>query len=154
MWTLRLPRAIARRARRKYLHIRGVKLVETSTIERWRSLGDFRLIVGDNVYINQGLHIDGSEAVYIGSNVRIGPYVTILTSTHHITEDSRSRASHAVVGCSVTIEDGVWLGASSMILPGVVVREGCVVAASAVVTRSTEPNGVYAGVPARRIRDL
>jgi acetyltransferase-like isoleucine patch superfamily enzyme len=40
------------------------------------------------------------------------------------------------------------------VMPGIVIREGCVIGANALVTRSTEPNGLYLGVPARRVRDL
>ncbi|NMC13019.1 MAG: acyltransferase, partial [Chloroflexi bacterium] len=47
----------------------------------------------------------------------------------------------------------VWIGAGVKILDGVVVSKGCVLAAGAVITHSTEPYGVYAGVPARRIKD-
>ncbi|WP_447643573.1 acyltransferase [Nocardioides zeae] len=52
------------------------------------------------------------------------------------------------------IGNGAWIGARALILPGVSVSEGCVIAAGAVVNRNTEPHGLYAGVPARRIRDL
>ena len=48
----------------------------------------------------------------------------------------------------------IWLGARVVVLPGVQVAPGCIVGAGAVVTRDTEPDGVYVGVPARRIRDL
>jgi acetyltransferase-like isoleucine patch superfamily enzyme len=54
----------------------------------------------------------------------------------------------------VVIGAGSWLGARVVVLPGVHVAPGCVVGAGAVVTRDTEPNGVYVGVPARRVRDL
>ena len=42
----------------------------------------------------------------------------------------------------------------AIILPGVTIAEGCVIAAGAVVNKSTEPDGLYAGVPARRVKDL
>ncbi|MBR1536811.1 MAG: hypothetical protein IJ630_07725 [Treponema sp.] len=47
----------------------------------------------------------------------------------------------------------MWIGANVTILDGVTVASGCVLAAGSVVTKSTEPNGVYAGVPARRIKE-
>jgi maltose O-acetyltransferase len=52
------------------------------------------------------------------------------------------------------IEDGCWIGAGATILPGVTVRAGCIVASGAIVTKDCEPNGLYAGNPARRIREL
>jgi maltose O-acetyltransferase len=54
----------------------------------------------------------------------------------------------------VTVGDGCWLGACCIILPGVAIASGCIIAAGAVVSKSTEENGLYAGVPARRIRSL
>ena len=55
---------------------------------------------------------------------------------------------------NITIEDGVWIGASCTILPNATIANGCVIAAGSVVTQSTEPNGLYAGVPAKRIKEL
>lgn len=55
---------------------------------------------------------------------------------------------------TTTVGDGCWIGANATILPGVTVAPGCVIAAGAVVTKDTEPDGLYAGVPARRVRDL
>ena len=54
----------------------------------------------------------------------------------------------------IVVEDGAWIGASCTILPNVTIANGCVIAAGSVVTKSTEPNGLYAGVPAKRIKDL
>ena len=54
----------------------------------------------------------------------------------------------------VVIGDGTWIGAGAIILPGLTVGAGCIVAAGAVVTKDCTPNGLYAGVSARRIRDL
>jgi maltose O-acetyltransferase len=48
----------------------------------------------------------------------------------------------------------VWMGARVTVLPGVTVGDGCVIAAGAVVTKDCEPGGVYAGLPARRIRSV
>ena len=53
----------------------------------------------------------------------------------------------------VIIKRDVWIGANATILKGVTIEEGCVIAAGAVVTRSTEPFGIYAGVPASRIAE-
>ena len=55
---------------------------------------------------------------------------------------------------SVIIEYGVWIGAKVTILPGVVIHRGGIVAAGAVVVDSTEPDALYAGIPARKLKDL
>jgi acetyltransferase-like isoleucine patch superfamily enzyme len=54
----------------------------------------------------------------------------------------------------VRIGNGCWIGAGVTILPGVTIGEGCVIGAGSVVTRSTEANGLYVGMPARRVREL
>ena len=140
--------------RRAILKLCGLRIGSGSTIEAGGRFASRRVKIGAETYANIDLLIDGEGEVVIGSNVRIGPGVKIITSTHTITDNPRARASIEPVFRPVFIGDGVWLGANVVVLPGVAVAEGCVVAAAAVVARDTEPNGLYAGVPARRIRDL
>lgn len=54
----------------------------------------------------------------------------------------------------LVIEDDVWIGANAIILPGVRIGRHSVIAAGSVVTQSVEPFSVYAGVPARKIKDI
>lgn len=54
----------------------------------------------------------------------------------------------------VVVEDGCWLGGNVTVLPGVTIKKGCIVGAGAVVTKDTEPDGLYAGIPAKRIKEL
>ena len=65
-----------------------------------------------------------------------------------------SREGGAGYTLPVKIGDGVWIGANATILPGVIVGDGCFIAAGALVTEDCEPDGFYAGVPARRIRNF
>ncbi|GAB3072997.1 hypothetical protein GCM10027053_42830 [Intrasporangium mesophilum] len=103
-------------------------------------------------FLNREVFIEAEAPVRIGRNTLIGPRVTIITATHEIGgPDFRAdRLTHL----PVTIGDGCWIGAGATILAGVSVGEGCVVGAGAVVTRDADPHGLYAGVPARRVRDL
>jgi maltose O-acetyltransferase len=110
--------------------------------------------IGRHSYINTGFLIDGLGSVLIGSRVRIGPGVKILTSTHTITGDPTARASFEVRHHTVVVEDGVWLGAAAIIMPGCKICTGCVIGAGALVTKDTEPNGLYLGVPAKLVRRL
>ncbi|QYR20593.1 acyltransferase [Paenibacillus sp. sptzw28] len=57
-------------------------------------------------------------------------------------------------GKPIIIGDGSWIGARSIILQGVTVGEGCIIAAGSLVNKDCEPNGLYAGIPAKRIKDL
>lgn len=53
---------------------------------------------------------------------------------------------------SIIIEDDVWIGAVVKVLDGVTIAQGCVIGANSVVTKSTEPYGIYVGIPARKIK--
>lgn len=82
----------------------------------------------------------------------MGPRSMIITAKHSIggpeMRAGGGRPEPVVIG------DGTWIGAGAIILPGLNVGAGCIIASSAVVTKDCEPNGLYAGVPARRIRDV
>jgi acetyltransferase-like isoleucine patch superfamily enzyme len=105
------------------------------------------------VFINVGFYHDGYDRLDIGENVRIGPFVRIITATHDI-GPAEQRGLIEVVGKPVMIERGSWIGSGVTILPGVTIGHGCVIAASSVVIDSTMPNGLYAGTPARLVREL
>ena len=109
--------------------------------------------IGSEVFINVGFYHDGYDSLYIGDNVRIGPYVRVITATHDIGPPEQ-RGMVEVVGKPVVISDACWIGAGVTILPGVTLGRGCVVAAGAVVHESTPGDGLYAGNPARRVREL
>ncbi|WP_281250869.1 acyltransferase [Sinomonas mesophila] len=76
-----------------------------------------------------------------------------MTGTHDIGPSDR-RASEPTRYSPVRIGKGAWLGAGVVVQPGVSIGEGCVVAAGAVVTKDLDPNGLYAGVPAKLVRSL
>ncbi len=108
-----------------------------------------KLVVGKNSRIN-GAHIDASELIQIGCNVRIAPYSIIIDSDFHDIRD------HFATGKSkpIIIEDDVWIATRATILKGVRIGRGSVVASGAVVTRDVPPNSVVAGIPAKVIRHL
>lgn len=105
------------------------------------------LRIGDHTWINRDCLLDARDRLVIGSNVSISPEVAILTTQHNADDPD-----FALVSKPVTIEDHVWIGTRAMIMPGVRLGRGCVVAAGAVVTRHVPPMEIVAGVPARRIR--
>ncbi|WP_308493924.1 acyltransferase [Microbacterium terrisoli] len=73
-----------------------------------------------------------------------------VTATHVVGDATRRAA--AATSAPIVVGDGVWIGARAIILPGVSIGDGCVIAAGAVVARDCEPHGLYGGVPAMRIR--
>ena len=90
--------------------------------------------------------------ISIGENCYIGMNTLFFTNTHEIS-DFKCRAGESKFG-SITVGDGCWIGANVIVLPGVIIGDGCIIAAGAVVNKKCEPNGMYAGVPARRKKDL
>lgn len=111
-----------------------------------------RVKFGADGMVNGGCQFENRELVTVGDRVYFGPQVFVGTSTHEIGSELQRAGNYR--GREVTIGDGCWIGARAVILPGVDVAAGCIIAAGAVVTQSTTPNGLYAGVPAVRKRDL
>lgn len=102
--------------------------------------------LGAHSVINQKCRLDTRGGIRIGSSVSISAECVILTADH----DPQSPTCEGRVR-PVVIEDYVFLGTRAMILPGVTVGRGAVVAAGAVVTRDVPPMTICAGVPARKI---
>ncbi len=112
--------------------------------------------IGNNVSIQPMTYIEcGNESggITIGSNVSIAHGVTIMATTHCYNDRKICIKDQGVLAEPVHIEDNVWIGAKAVVLSGVTVRQGCVIGAGAVVTKSTDLNGVYVGVPAYNIKE-
>ena len=137
--------------RAEWLRLCGVDVGPGALVQPCH-IGSPLVRIGPWAYIGFGCVLEGRAAITLGSNVALGDQVMVVTSTHEHS-NPRLRAGPAT-GHPVTIGDGAWLGSRVMVLPGVHVGEGCVIAAGAVVIRDCAPHGLYAGVPARRVRDL
>ncbi|MBB3108540.1 maltose O-acetyltransferase [Paenibacillus phyllosphaerae] len=111
-----------------------------------------KISIGRGTLINNDCYFESYENIIIGKYVSIAPQVMICASTHEIGLEHK-RAGKAI-GQKVIIEDGCWIGTRVVILPGVKIGMGCIIAAGAVVTKDCEPNGIYAGVPAKRLKDI
>lgn len=110
------------------------------------------LTIGHHTLITGGLHLDLGAPVHIGNGVRIGHDVSILTVSHAV-GTPRLRAGTSFFA-EVVIEDGAWIASRAVILPGVTIGAGAIVAAGAVVSRSVPKHTLVAGVPARVVREL
>lgn len=143
------------RLRRRLLQRHGVELDDRSGPVVWLYGGIVSgtgLKVGSETFIGPRCHFEGGAPIVIGCRCNIAMEVFFCTPTHEL-GSSRQRAG-APLFQAISVGDGCWIGARALILPGVSIGEGCIIAAGAVVARNCEPNGLYAGVPARRIRDL
>ncbi|MCL4829767.1 MAG: acyltransferase [Caldilinea sp.] len=107
---------------------------------------------GSNVAVGYDVLLRPEGGLNIGNRVLIGHGSKIITANHVIPNDRRSVFGAGHIREQVTIKDDVWIAANTVILPGVTLGEGCVVAAGAVVTDDVPPYAIVGGVPARLIR--
>lgn len=102
--------------------------------------------IGQDTIIGDRCFLDGRDQLTIGNHVSIASQVLIYNSQHDINDPLFT----PVYG-PVTIEDYVFIGPRAIILPGVTIGQGAVVAAGAVVTKDVPDNTVVGGVPAKPI---
>lgn len=112
----------------------------------------FNISLGDYFYANHNCVLLDAAPITIGQNVLLGPGVQIYTVNHPM--DAAARKNGLEQGKPVTIGDSVWVGGGAIILPGVNIGEGAVVAAGAVVTKDVAPFTVVAGSPAKFLRAI
>ena len=105
--------------------------------------------VGEACYIENAI-VDLN--VTIGNGVRIAAQVCIISANHNFNSRNKYIYEQGITKKGIFIEDDVWVAAGVQILDGVNIQRGCVIAAGAVVTESTESYGIYGGVPAKLIK--
>ncbi|OYZ00888.1 MAG: acetyltransferase [Sphingobacteriia bacterium 28-36-52] len=110
------------------------------------------LKVGDHSNIGPYSYIGCSGKITIGNNVMISPRVSIYAENHVFDDANIPMKEQGVTQSAVTIEDDCWIAANSIILAGVTIGKGSVIAAGSVVTKSVPPYSVVAGIPAKVIK--
>ena len=105
------------------------------------------LRVGEQSVINAKCRLDTRGGISIGNKVSLSQEVIVLTGYHDVATSSFAGREKPVV-----IEDYVWVGTRAMILPGVTIGRGAIVAAGAIVTKDVAPYTVVAGVPAQFVK--
>lgn len=113
---------------------------------------DGTLEIGVSTFINFGTSIVATRHITIGSNCLIGPYCMVMDNSYHRIEPDRRYETPP--SDPVVIGDNVWLGARSIVLPGVHIGDHAVIGAGSVVTHSLPPRTLAAGVPARVIKQI
>lgn len=137
-----------------YRYVNGLEIGEGSTIlmSAYLYAGVRRpnrepsIIIGKHTIINRQCCLDGRGGLRIGDNVSISPGVWLLTDQHDINDPYFAEALGPV-----EIDDYAWIGSKALVLPGVKIGRGAVVAAGAVVTKDVPPYHVVGGVPARHL---
>jgi acetyltransferase-like isoleucine patch superfamily enzyme len=135
--------------RRFFYRIFGMKIGTGTSIHTYlRFYNPENISMGKDTIIGDHVFLDGRDKLKIGNHVDIATGVMIYNSQHDVDSNDFHATSDSVV-----IEDYVFIGPRAIILPGVKIGYGAVIAAGAVVTKSIEPFIVVAGVPADPIRE-
>lgn len=111
-----------------------------------------KLIVGDDVDFALDVMVIAGGSVSIGSRVLVGYRTQINSSNHAIPPRPGRIFGSGHDNRPIVIEDDVWIGGNCMIMAGVTIGEGAVIAGGAVVTKDVEPYAIVGGCPARLIR--
>lgn len=108
--------------------------------------------IGDRAFIGRRCEFNCSKKITIGNDCMIASY-TILVDAGHGTSRHSTITSQPVVTNEITIGDDVWIGARCVILKGVTIGKGSVIGAGSVVNKSIPDYQIWAGSPARFIRN-
>lgn len=156
-WVRLIPYRAGNRLRTAFYRFLGFEIGKGTLIygplDIW---GDVKLLknlqIGELCRINRRCHMDLNGQITIEDRVVLGPDVTLLTASHEMTHPL-SRAGRHIIR-PITIQEGAWIAAHVIILPGVTVGAGAVVGAGSVVTKDVPPHTLVAGNPARVIKQL
>ncbi len=133
--------------RKFFYRLAGIAIGQKSFIHMGARFYDTtRISIGDGTIIGYRCFLDGRDTLTIGNHVDIASEVMIYNSEH----DHHASDFHAI-NAPVTIEDYVFIGPRSIILPGVRIGRGVIVAAGAVVTKDVPALSIVGGVPAKQI---
>jgi putative colanic acid biosynthesis acetyltransferase WcaF len=105
------------------------------------------LEIGDYVWIGERVWIDNLGKVKIGNNVCISQGAMLLTGNHNY-----KKSSFDLIVGEITLEDGVWVGAKSVVCPGVTMKSHSILTVGSVLTKDAEEYGIYQGNPAVLIK--
>jgi putative colanic acid biosynthesis acetyltransferase WcaF len=108
----------------------------------------WRLTVGDYTWIGENVWIDNLENVHIGKNACISQGAYLLTGNHNFTSPTFDLIAKGII-----LEDGAWIGAFSIVCPGVTCGSHALLAVSSVATGNLQPYGIYRGNPAVKIKE-
>lgn len=133
--------------RRLFYLLSGMKLTWTSTIHMWaRFYNPCGITIGKDTIIGNHAFLDGRGRIKIGDHVDIASEVMVYNSEHDL------EAEDFVARCEpVEIEDYVFIGPRVIILPGVKIGKGAIVAAGAVVTKDVPEFTIVGGIPSKEI---
>jgi putative colanic acid biosynthesis acetyltransferase WcaF len=107
----------------------------------------WRLYIGNCVWIGENVWIDNLDDVLIGDNCCISQGAMLLCGNHNY----KKTTFDLIIG-KIVLEDGVWIGAQSIVCPNVICKSHSVLAVNSVATKNLEEYGIYQGNPAKEIK--
>ncbi|MDY0384735.1 hypothetical protein [Trichlorobacter sp.] len=118
-----------------------------------------RIIIGDNVAVNDSVHIAATNYIEIGNNVLMASKIYISDHNHgsysgelHSAPEMPPNMRPVSSDQRVVIEDNVWLGEFVAVLPGVTIGKGTIIGSNSVVSRSIPPRSIAVGAPAKVVK--
>ena len=106
----------------------------------------WKLSLANHVWIGENVWIDNLDNVVIGNNVCISQGAFLLCGNHNYKKDSFDLITNPII-----VEDGVWIGAKSTVLPGVTAKSHSILSAGSVTSKDLEPYSIYRGNPAEKV---
>ncbi len=146
---------LAQVARGRVLRFLGYKIGKKASLSSGVRIGQRKdpLYIGDGTFVNQNVYFDATAPVIIGKYCDIGYNVVFASSKHELV--SNYNINRPVAPSEpITVEDHVWIGCNAVLLSGVKIGKGSVVAAGSVVTKNVPPGVMVAGIPAKVIKNL
>lgn len=108
----------------------------------------WRMVIGNHVWIGEDVWIDNLAKVVIGDNCCLSQGAFLLCGNH----DYSKTTFDLIIG-EIHLEEGVWIGAKSIVCPGVTCRSHAVLAVGSVATKDLDAYGIYQGNPALKVRE-
>ena len=106
----------------------------------------WKLSLANHVWIGENVWIDNLDNVVIGNNVCISQGAFLLCGNHNYKKDSFDLITKPII-----VQDGVWIGAKSTVLPGVTAKSHSILSAGSVTSKNLEPYSIYRGNPAEKV---
>ena len=148
LWVGRIPSHFIRNF--LYRHVFCVRLMNNAVIYGGAEIrAPEQLVIGAGSVIGDESKLDARNGIEIGDNVNFSTGVWIWSEQHEVNSETFSVSTKT--NKKVEIHNRVWLGSRVIVLPGVTIGEGAVVASGAIVTKDLVPFGIYAGIPAKKI---